>query len=61
MSKTTKKAVDPQVSAAAAALGSKGGSQGIGGVKRRDPSHYAVTLAEARRTKRLQRQMGNQE
>jgi hypothetical protein len=44
-----KKNVDPEVSAAASALGSKGGSAASGDKKRRDPNHYGQVLAEARR------------
>jgi len=48
---------DPEVSAAAAALGSKGGSRGTGASKRRDPNHYKLTLSEARNRARLKKKM----
>jgi hypothetical protein len=50
-----KKAIDPAVSAAAAALGSKGGKKGKGDAKRRDPDFYTVTLPEARRKAKLKK------
>lgn len=50
MPKKKTETVDPEVSYAAAALGSTGGKSGTGDSKRRDPNHYSLTLAEARRT-----------
>lgn len=43
---------------AAAIMGQKGGKNGSGDAKRRSNGHYAVTLAEARRLKKLKKQLG---
>ena len=51
------KQVNPEVSAAAAALGRKGGAKGTGESKRRNPEFYKVTLAEARGRARLKKQL----
>lgn len=56
MKKKTK-TVDPQRSEAAALLGRKGGTKGTGDVKKRDPEHYTVTLAEARRRAATRRKL----
>lgn len=49
-----KKKVDPAVSAAAAAMGRKGGQNGRGAAKTRPPQHY-LKLAGARQAARLKR------
>ena len=53
----SKRVVNPEVSQAAAALGSKGGSSGTGAKKRRDPLHYSHVLPEKRRIAKLKRQL----
>lgn len=55
--RTKKKNVDPEVSAAASALGSKGGKAATGDKKRRDSNHYAHVLAEARRRAILKKKL----
>lgn len=51
--------IDPEVSAAAAALGSKGGKNGVGSSKRRNPLHYGIVLAEARRKAIMRKRMAS--
>lgn len=51
------KTVDPEVSAAAASLGSKGGRRGTGEAKKRPPEFYTVTLPEARRKAQAKRKL----
>lgn len=52
-----KSTITPEVSAAAAALGKKGGANGTGAAKTRDASHYSVRLVEARRAAAARRKL----
>lgn len=54
----TKRNVDPQRSKAAALMGAVGGASGTGKAKKRDPAHYRVTLAEARRAALTRKKLG---
>lgn len=58
MPKKTKE-ITPEVSAAAAALGSKGGKNGSGDAKKRDAIFYTHTLPEARRKAKLRRKLAS--
>lgn len=52
--KKKKPTIDPEVSKAAAAMGSKGGKNGTGESKDRGAAHYRK-LAAIRQTKRMER------